>query len=177
MLEEDEHTLVWAEGDLSEKVDGIKRQALKEAQSLIIWTAPPGQAVLQETLHQSKPKRVIAFGLDPQLDSYKAFMVRLGGLIKYALQNKNGQTTLRDLAGAGASKEETIRVGLLLWEAMGKVAVEFDGDSVEINANQDINNNSGIKIYRSILTALLVESRAYRHYFRTGAVESIFKQS
>jgi single-stranded-DNA-specific exonuclease len=177
LLEEDEHALVWAEGDLPEKVDGIDRQALKEAETLIIWTAPPGQAVLQEALHLSKPKRVIVFGLDPKLDSYKTFMVRLGGLVKFTLRHKNGQTTLPDLASACAAQEETIRVGLLLWEAMGKIAVEFEGDSVEISANQEINNNSGIKIYRSILTALLEESRAYRHYFRTGAVESIFKQS
>ncbi len=174
MLEEYKNALVWGEGELPEKVNGNNRQELKKAETLIIWTAPPGQAVLQEALHQSKPRRMIIFGLDPQLDGYKAFMVRLGGLIKYSLQNKNGQTTFRDLAGACASKEETIRVGLLLWEAMGKIAVAFEEESVQIRTNQEIMDTSGVEIYRSILTTLLEESQAYRHYFRKGEVLLIF---
>ena len=177
ILEEDEHALVWGEGDLSEKVHGVNRQSLKVAETLLIWTAPPGQAVLQEALHQSKPRRVILFGLNPQLDSYKTFMIRLGGLVKFTLHQKNGQTTLPDLAGACAATQEAMRVGLLLWQAIGKIAVEFKEESVLFTPKQENLDTSEVEIYRSILTALLEESRAYRRYFRTGVIESIFKRS
>ena len=177
ILEEDEHALVWAEGDLPEMVHGVNRQSLKESETLIIWTAPAEQTVLQEAIHQSKPKRVIIFGMDPQLDNYKMFMVRLGGLVKFALRHKKGHTTLSELAGACASNEEATRVGLLLWEAMGKIAVEFKEETAFISPANNPANGSAIEIYRSILTSLLEESKAYRQYFHTGAIDSIFNQS
>ena len=177
ILEEDEHALIWGEGDFPEKVHGTRRQSLKEVETLLIWTAPPNQIVLQEALHRSKPKRVVVLGLDPQLDGFKTFMVRLGGLVKFTLNQKNGQTSLTDLASACSSTQEAIRVGLLLWQAMGKMAVEFTEGSVILTPKQANPDTSEVEIYRSILTALLEESRVYRHYFRTGDYKFIFNKS
>jgi hypothetical protein len=172
-----EQVLVWGEGDLPDEVIAVSRRDLKTAETLVIWTAPPAQSVLQEAIFQVKPDRMILFGIDPHLDSYKAFIHRLGGMVKYTLRHKHGEATLTDLAAACADKEETVRVGLLLWEAMGKVTVEFKEESMVIRPNQEVVDTSGIEIYRSILTALLEESQAYRHYFRTAAIESIFRHS
>ena len=172
-----EQVLVWGEGDLPDEVIAVSRQDFKKATTLVIWTIPPAQSILQEAILQIKPDRVIPFGIDPHLDSYKAFMHRLGGLVKYTLRHKHGEATLTDLAAVCAAQEQTVRVGLLLWEAMGKIAVEFTKESVVFTPKQESLDTSEVDIYRSILTALLEERKAYRHYFRTGVIESIFKQS
>ena len=59
-------------------------------------TAPPGAAELRAALERVKPHTVILFGVDPGFGSPSAFLGRLAGLIKHALQRtRRSCATLR----------------------------------------------------------------------------------
>lgn len=169
------HAPLWAEGPDADGIDGLPRNALPPAQELIIWTAPPDAAVLQTVLARVHPERVIVFALLPQQEGLKAFLGRLGGLVKYALRHKGGETSLSELAGACAATEDSVRIGLELWAAQGAFQANLSANAVQIfpGKGQTAQDNTQA-VLKEILTDLLAEARAYRRFFRRGRVENVF---
>jgi hypothetical protein len=141
---------------------------LAQTSTLVIWTAPPSQSVLDEVIQRTKPKRILVFGLQPAITTMKAFLERLGGLIKFAIKHKNGKTTLDALASACAVTKTSIRLGLNFWETLGNLQVEYKEDEVILSL-VDKFPNSGLKeTYQLLLQASLEESQTYRRYFQKG---------
>ena len=173
ILHESPDACVWGEGQLPDSVPGVQRDKIVNVETLIIWTSPPSQSVLQEAIHQSKPEIIHIFGQDPNIDKFKFFIKRLGGLAKYAVKYKNGKANLSQLAAACAAEVTTVRVGLHYWEARGNLQVDFEQDEASINIGENNVDRAAIDIYHKILIELLSESRAYRHYFKIGEIQNI----
>jgi single-stranded-DNA-specific exonuclease len=157
---------IWAEGELAEDIQGLKREELQESNILIIWTAPPSQSVLQEILRKVTPKTVIAIGVDPDVDDRKKILHRIGGLVKYTITHKDGCVQLSSLASACASTEETVRIGLQLWQAIGKFQVDFDEENVTITPSKKPPDDERVKLLNQILNDLIIETQAFRRFFR-----------
>ena len=170
------HALIWGEGDLPREISACGRESIHPAETLIIWTAPPSQAVVDEVLQQAAPTRIIVFGLDANFDTFAPFMQRLAGLAKFTANQKAGQAPLRGLAAACAAGEETIRVGLLLWQALGELSIDFIGEEVIIQICKSQPDKSTIDSFQPILTSLLEESRAYRGSFKKMGLDRFFPQ-
>lgn len=176
MLSQYPNAKIWGEGVLQKGINGLGRDELDAVDTLIIWTIPPSQSVLQEVLQKVQPRHVIVFSQDPNIDSHKTFMERLAGLAKFAIKYKDNQVELDRFAVACAVEWETIRLGLQLWEARGKLRVHFSGDSVFIKAENTLPDLTSIEIYEPILTAMLEEHRAFRRFFKTGEINSLLGQ-
>ncbi len=172
VLQEHPHAAIWFEGEPQEGIAGLSRTDLGTAPTLVIWTAPPSQNVLQNVLRKVKPETVIVFGQMPQPSSVKALLARLAGLAKYAAQFKSGNTTLTDLAAACAVDTEVTRVGLLYWGAAGKLCVDFEGEAVTIKLEGSAPDQAALEIYQKILGSLFEENRLYREYFRSGNLQN-----
>jgi hypothetical protein len=157
---------VWGEGDLPPDLPFRGRHALEQTPHLIIWTIPPAQSVLRRVIHQTQPRRVTVFGLDPNLDALQPFMTRLAGAARYVIHQMGGQAPLERLAGACAAAEGTVRIGLQLWQAQGKLQVSFDRDVVRISDGAPEPDPLAIEELTAVLAALLEEARAYRGFFR-----------
>jgi single-stranded-DNA-specific exonuclease len=162
---------VWSEGEATAKlaaagVAGRGRHELAACPALAIWTTPPGPAELQAALKQAVPDVVYLFAVDPDTADREAFLKRLAGLVKYILNNRDGQTDLAALTAATAQSELTVRKGLE-WLAMrGDVTIiaEEDGNLVLSRGDQIQNSETGS--VAEALQALLAESAAYRAYFQ-----------
>jgi hypothetical protein len=100
-------------------------------------------------------------------------MSRLAGAAKHVITQLGGEVPFDRLAAVCAADEETIRVGLLLWQARGKLAVKFEGEIIHISADTLEPDPQAIELFGTLLKNLLEESRAYRRYFRTGDLQSI----
>jgi hypothetical protein len=168
--------LVWGEGDAPAEINALTRQDVHPAQTLVIWTAPPSQATLQEVIQKIAPSRIVVFGKDPNLDAYIPFMQRLAGLAKFTANQKAGQASLQGLAAACAAEEETIQVGLLLWQALGELSIAFTGEELNIRIVKGQPDPSAIETYQPILISLLEEIRAYRGYFNQMDLDSFLLQ-
>mgnify|MGYP001073930313 CR=1 FL=1 len=172
-LEANQEIQVWAEGPLPEDFAGKPRHELQACDKLVIWTSPPSQNVLQEVLRVTHPRKLIVFGLEPTQTKPKALLERLGGLVKYTIHHKGGETRLTQLAGVCATEVDVIRVGLKLWEAMGKIEVDLEGDQVRLNQSSKGSDQANINTYSEIFQALIREINAYRNYFSTSKLENL----
>ena len=96
---------IWREGEGAGDIPGHDRWSLPRAATLVIWTAPPGPAELRATLAQVEPARICLFGRDPGADTPDAFIRRLTGLVKHALNVRGGRAPIGPLAAATAHRE------------------------------------------------------------------------
>lgn len=170
--EENPDLTIWAEGDLKLPFQSLARHQLtQKTKILVIWTAPPSHRSLSEILMQTDPEEIIVIGIDTRLDAYQPFMERLAGLVKFAVKNKQGKASLVELASACAAEENTILIGLQLWEAMGKIKFTQDDQIFTIDLVHTNPEPSLINIYQPLLNSLLDETRAFRRYFKKGSIE------
>lgn len=177
ILEEDPEAQIWAEVT-KPPLNAIAqpRQHLLKANTLVIWTAPPSQSILAETIRHVSPERIYFIGEDPGLADPSRFLNRLGGLVKYVSQHKSGVTSLTDLAAACGTERETVQIGLKIWEAKGAFQAEIKDDVVQIIIEQKGPNAEAIAIYNEVLGNLLAEASAYRQYVSRIKMESLIPE-
>ncbi|MFZ6030598.1 MAG: single-stranded-DNA-specific exonuclease RecJ [Chloroflexota bacterium] len=168
---------IWAEaeavGKLAEQgITALPREALLPSKALAIWTTPPGPLELQAVLERVKPEEIYLFGVDPQTGAADAFLSRLAGLVKFALNQRHGKASVAALAAATAQGEATVCKGLEWLSARGLIRVlsERDG-ALQISAGSD--EAASTTVVRAQLEALLTECAAYRTYFRKADADGL----
>jgi single-stranded-DNA-specific exonuclease len=175
-----ERIWVWGEGVKVRDLRLYTRNQLGEGDTLVIWTAPPDPALLHAALDVVSPQRVVLMGLDPGLDAPRAFLERLGGLVKYALRQYGGEASLAALAAAMAHGERTVALGLRWMALRGRVDLSFaPGGQIELRAatrtaTPDLGDER-LPVVEGRLGARLEEAAAYREYFRQANKERVIQ--
>jgi single-stranded-DNA-specific exonuclease len=171
---------IWAEAvapeelPFEEAVVGA-RDALGEASSLVIWTAPPGPQELEQTLEQTKARTVYVLARHAPGDTPDAFLKRLAGLVKYAIRVYDGLVSITRLAGATGQREVTVRQGLEWLAARGQVDVEWlDGEEIRLSKGSTPDDEA-LEALQYAIRALLAEAAAYRAYFRQADLTTFFE--
>lgn len=159
------NVLVWAEG--AERSRGRSRFELHQADEFAIYTTPPSPAELRKALEVVNPKTVYVFAQSPAETKPEEFLSRLAGLCKYALKALEGKTKVQDLAGAMASRESAVQVGLEWLAAGGHLSVTVEEDDVALsNKKREKNPYLQAELFVA-LRGILNETSAYRKYFAT----------
>jgi len=156
---------VWAEGEAVEGVRGNGRHALAQAETLVIWSAPPGPRELEAALAQVSPRAVALCGMINVTDRIEPFLRRLAGLLKHDLRQRQGQVYLPALAAACGQRLATVRKGIEWLEARGQIVIEqWNGDDLTIAWGTG--EKQVAPDLETELRVLLSETAAYRAYFR-----------
>lgn len=160
--------LTWAEATHKTETGGVDRTALTHAEALVVWTTPPTPAHLRAALDAVHPRRVILVCRDPGMDDPRTFLERLTGLVKYALNQRSGQTRLQDLSAATAQSEAAVLAGLTWLAARGQIMPlpPHPNDLLTLSANTAPPNEPAAAQALAHLQTLLAESAAYRSYLR-----------
>ncbi|MDT8382042.1 MAG: single-stranded-DNA-specific exonuclease RecJ [Brevefilum sp.] len=174
-IQENPDTLVWAEGSYPETLPGKGRLELWHTKNLVIWTSPPSQTVLQSVIRQTKPEKIYVYAQSPGLTTDKAFLQKLGGLIKYTINHKNGETTLNDLAAACAATKAAVQFGLSYWEAAGRIILDFQEEKAILKLSIEEPDDTAAEIYKSLINEAVNESKAYRAYFQSGDLNTYLR--
>jgi hypothetical protein len=124
---------VWIEGGALEGLKGAGRHALAPAETLVIWSAPPGPRELDAALAQVSPRSVVLCAVTSVEDRIEPFLRRLAGLLKHDLSKRQGQVYLPALAAASGQRLATVRKGIEWLEARGQIVVQkWEGDDLLI---------------------------------------------
>jgi hypothetical protein len=161
VLANDPTAIVWREADSS--IAGSNRLELTKAETLIVWTIPPGPDEWQAALDKVKPRRIVVFGQRPAELTMEAFLQRLGGLLKFVLNSKGGDTTIQELAAAMAQRTDAVRYGLNWFQHSGQLGVELRGKGrVSIVRDRAAGNDADRATVEKLLRRVLAETAAYR---------------
>jgi single-stranded-DNA-specific exonuclease len=167
-------TLVWAEG--SDKTKGVSRFDLKPSKELAIYTTPPALVEFRKALEIVQPKKLHIFAVPPAEEKAEDYLSRLAGLCKFALNKREGKTTIHELAAAMASRESAVEIGLDWLAAGGQLAAEINDDEVTLSG-ATLKKNPYLQSELFIaLRGILNETAAFRKFFSTtNDLEGLFK--
>ncbi|MBN1262594.1 MAG: single-stranded-DNA-specific exonuclease RecJ, partial [Anaerolineae bacterium] len=172
-----QNTQVWAE--MASTVPGVSREDLRPAETLVIWTAPPGPQILRHAMERVTPRRVIVFGVDPGIDRFDPFLKRLAGLVKYAVNFREGRAPLLALAAATSQRLRTVRKGLAWLAARGYIVIERWGEDAVVVCRPTPAVTTvpveGTGPLDTELRGLLEETAAYRKHFVRADVGALFE--
>jgi single-stranded-DNA-specific exonuclease len=159
---------VWAEGQERKAANGNHRFMLGPAETLVIWSCPPGVEVLRAVLRRVEPSRVILVARGSEEETAQALLEQLAGLVKYSLKARNGRVDPAQLAAVMGHREVTVRRGLTLLEAQGLFAMtRLDDLAFRLEAGSPPDAKRAGTL-RAALLAALGETLAYRRYFLRG---------
>jgi single-stranded-DNA-specific exonuclease len=165
LLQRDERLPVWGESDAKLNISCLDRFSLYPAETLIIWTIPPGPDEIRSALERVKPAKIYLFGVNPGLDEPKVFLKRLAGILKNRIKTTQGIVSLNTLATATSQRIQTIKAGLELLDAHGYIQLlSIDNDEVKIETGTGQKKENAASS-SSRLNSMLAESAAFRRYY------------
>jgi single-stranded-DNA-specific exonuclease len=167
--------LVWLEGQELPGMASLPRHKLHRAETLVIWSAPPGQDIFEQALALVKPHRIVVVGRPSPLDLFPNFIKQLMGLVKYAMMQRAGEVVLRDLAGGLGHRLTTTRLGLDWLVARGKLAIHADEDDIVVLRRDQRPPITDAPVVEEMLISALAETAAYRRFFRQANLASLKK--
>ena len=165
-------TLVWAEG--SEKSKGNSRFDLHQADQFAIYTTPPSPVELRKALEIVKPKMISVFAVPPAEEKPEDYLSRLAGLCKFAINQRGSKATVHELTAAMASRENAVQIGLEWLAAGGQLSVSIEEDIVSLSAEKQEKNPYLQAELFIALKGILHETSAYRKYFATVDLKTLF---
>lgn len=166
-------TLVWAEG--ADKAKGRSRFDLSRAGEFAIWTTPPSHAEVREALELVKPRQVYLFGVSPNSEQAGEFLSRLAGMAKFIINQRDGRTSIPELAAATAHRTSTVELGLEWLAAGGHISLHRDAepDGLRLAGGNGRSNQFLQKELFLAVRGVLEETAAYRAHFARAAAESL----
>ena len=170
---EEPDALLWREGELTSGPPGIDRYHLTPCHTLIIWSAPPCQDVLESILQISSPQRVILLNVESTTASPQAFLTRLAGLIHHAIETNQTRLDFCKLAAATCQRESVIELGVKWLAAKGFFTIELMSDSECSIIPGGQPNPVHLPEIEHRLKYLLQETKAYRAYYARAEAQSL----
>jgi hypothetical protein len=165
--------LVWGEAEAKSQVTCFDRFSLYPAESLAIWTIPPGPHEIQAVLKFVKPAKVYLFAIDPGMDDPEAFLKRLVGLVKNRIKTSHGIASLSTLAAATAQRLPTIKSGLEWLDAYGYIhllSITENEAKIELGMKQIKEDANSIS---TRLNSMLAEGAAFRRYYLSAVKDHL----
>ncbi|MGA2489823.1 MAG: single-stranded-DNA-specific exonuclease RecJ [Anaerolineales bacterium] len=167
-------TILWAEGVEKKECGGKDRNELSPANTLLIWTIPPSPEELHIALEKVHPCKVYLFAVTEPVESPEAFIERLSGLLKYAINRRAGKCSFSELASATAQRAVTVRKGLQWLASQGEINITMEGkDDFAVFLGASLKKPLESSRLWAEIQSLLAESAAYRTYFKRADKDAL----
>jgi single-stranded-DNA-specific exonuclease len=167
--------MVWADGQEKKGIGGTARNDLAPADTLAIWSTPPSPEELRTALAKVNPRTVYLFAVTEPIEQPEAFVKRLSGLLKYAINHRGGKISSADLESASAERAVTVRAGVewLVSQGIIKVITRKEDELVASTGDSQVDSSSAARLWAE-LQSLLKETAAYRTYFKSADKDTLF---
>lgn len=166
-----ESAVIWGEDGAAEPACG--RDRIGPAQTLVVWTTPPGRDELQQVLRKAQPRTLHLFAVAPQTAPADRFLRRLAGMCKHAVNHHEGRAAVGRLAAASAHRETTVRAGLELLAARGDLTIVREDGGAVILADDGQADPAAAERAAAHLRELLTETAAYRRFFAAAPLDAL----
>ena len=168
-----ERPVIWGEDGAAEPASG--RDRIEPAQTLVVWTTPPGRDELQQVLRRAQPRTLHLFAVDPETAPADRFLHCLAGMCKHAMHHHEGRVALGRLAAASAHREATVRAGLAWLAARGDLTVvREDGESVTLADGGQADPEAAARAEADV-REMLTETAAYRRFYATTPLDELMR--
>lgn len=142
----------------------INRYQKGRGRTLVLLSCPPSLAVFKELIYTIRPACLVLAYNKRDVENGSAFLKKLTGLIKYAVNNKGGQLDIYQAAVRTGEMEESIVAGIQYLAARGLIIFNsFTPRSYIIRLN-DGSQKGNYRVQEKKMRALLRESFFFKQY-------------
>jgi hypothetical protein len=115
--------VIFAEGGIKhEQVKFHGRADIGRCEHLLFWQFPPGMQLFQNLVEISGAKQIYLVGAhDSGVQDAEQFLKRLMGLIRYAVNKKDGVAKGESIASALAATKMSVALGLTIFKKSGLI--------------------------------------------------------
>ena len=168
---------VFREGVLIQQIPvGVDRRHAAKVNELVITSSPPDWDILAGLITTALPEKVHVYDLAPPEGSLQTAVAKLAGLVKYAIQRKNGIANITELAIHCAQTEVFVRLGVNFLCTRGDITALIEREStIFLNAPGEKADPRRQKEIENALFQVFQETRAFRDYFRSADLVQLFK--
>jgi single-stranded-DNA-specific exonuclease len=168
-------TMLWVEGQDNKGHFGKNRFELTPDSTLAIWTIPPSPDELRLALDKVHPRQVLLYAVTDPVELPEAFLGRLAGLLKYAINQHAGKTSWSELAAATAQRLVSVRKGVQWLASQGEINFRLEGEEelvvTAILSPKD--SEEATRLWVEI-QSLLAETSAWRLHFKHADKGTLF---
>jgi single-stranded-DNA-specific exonuclease len=167
--------LCWGEGPAAwpDGLTVVNRTQLSPAPALLILSAPPDRAVLQEALTLVHPEQVLLASLGTPQDQFDDFMKHLSALIRYALVKYSGVLNFNQLAAICGHSPRTVQSGIEWLVSRGNIRLIETSQSGCVAAAGGVPNPDRAEQLRSQINNQLEETASFRKFYLRAAPQQI----
>ena len=155
---------IWSEGYELPDLTVQHRLRLHPADILCIWTLPPTSDALHAAIAAVQPNTLWLFAEKTRFDDVQPLLKQLTGLVKYAINKKDGIISLEEFAALTGQTPEIIHTGLNWLQAQGRIALteRDDNKTIKISAQVATPKRNQVQTIETRLQQLMHEVAAYR---------------
>ena len=173
-LLQQESMLVWAEGVEKKKVNGKDRNELISCETLAIWSIPASSEILQAILNKVQPRKIHIFAASDPVETPEAFLGQLAGLLKYAINRRDGKISWSGLEAATSQRRTTVRTGVEWLVYQGQInIISVENDDLVLSNGTSVKDPTGASNLWAEIQSLLSETAAFRLHFMRADKETI----
>jgi single-stranded-DNA-specific exonuclease len=167
--------MLWAEGQGKKAAGGRGLNELKPAEELILWSIPPSPDELHAALSKVNPRKLYLFAVTEPIESTEAFLGRLAGLLKYAINQHGGIVPYSALETGTAQRPVTVRKGVEWLVAQGEIEIKMKEENhLVVYIGDSQKDPAGAVHLWGKIKSLLAETAAYREYFKRADKDILF---
>jgi single-stranded-DNA-specific exonuclease len=167
--------MVWAEGQEKKITGGKDRNEIESASTLALWTSPPSPDEFRAILARVHPRTIYLFAVTNPNESPEKFIARLAGLLKYAINQREGKVRFSELSASTAQRTLTVRKGVHWLVLQGEIDTIMEKeDDLVVKIGSSFKNLAKASQLWEEIQSLLSETTAYREYFKSAEKDSLF---
>ncbi len=101
-----------------------------QIEQLMFFEAPESKEIFFKILRETRPRIVHLMNFNSELMNSDKYLIKLSGMLKYALTNLKGETDIQRASKALNSSAETVEYALELFEASDMIDLERISDEI-----------------------------------------------
>ena len=165
-------TIIWSELNSPAGFSSVSRLKLIKSTTLVIWTTPPSLEIFKYALHKVKPKTIVFFAQDPDVQSVHKFITNLLRLLKNHINKEEKSYDSASFAQAIAVTPALIEVGLDWIHLHGDFDLSLFYSEGRIKTGPK-ENLDGFQDIDKKLKFMIKEMAAYRNYFNKAKLDTL----
>lgn len=167
---------IYQEGSDPFSVVGQSRETIAHFKSLVLWTIPPSQSVLDGIIQKVNPEKIVFFGNLPKENELVYYLQTVARVIKQELTQPQVKVDIVTLASKFAINSDLATETLRWFAARGDLSI--------IENEKDLFIKSGGKIDQPLkeeiqikLNRMITEIQAYRRYYLKSEIKSLLSRN
>ena len=177
LLSAQEGTAIWGENLELSIANSQRRDGLSAATTLVIWSHPPSPSILHQALEATGAQKVVLMPDHGRAQTPNSLLSQIAGLLKHVYAQRDGKTSLTELAGLACERQAVIDLALDWIQVKGYFDVKRMRAGKLMITKGSGQTTGEIKVLGNRLAEEWRETQAYRDYFARAEITALFPEA